>query len=309
MDTRLLKIFRTIAHHRGLSRAAVELHLTPSALSHALKNLEMEVGCRLFDRSGNQLVLNQAGEHLLSGIEEPLKALERTAASVKELAQWGQGQLRVGAPASACQYLLPNVLRSLRRESPRMHLLVESGDMPHLIHLLRERRIDLAVGVEPEHAPDLHFSPLFEDELFFVLSPSHAWNDGRTLTPGEMARQTLILYQRNGPTAHLVSRYFREQGCEPSATMAVASIPGIKEMVRMNLGIGVMAPWAAESELSKGTLRMRPPGGKALKRRWVIAHLAARALTLGETRFCKLCRAEATGLRKVRKDLPSPKGS
>jgi DNA-binding transcriptional LysR family regulator len=87
--------------------------------------------------------------------------------------------------------------------------------------------------------------------------------------------------------------------------MEVASIPAIKELVRMNLGVAVLAPWAAEAELARGSLRMRPVGTKALRRRWVMAHLAGRPLALAEERFFKLCRAQATGLRKVRKDLPA----
>ncbi len=302
-------MFRAIARHGGLSRAALELHLTPSALSHALRGLEAEVGCRLFDRSGRQLVLNQAGEHLLAAIEEPLNALENAAAALRELGQWGQGRLRIGAPASACQYLLPPVLRALRAGFPRLQIHVESGDMPHLVDLLRDRRIDVAVGVEPDHAPDLHCSAVFEDELFFTFSPRHPWSDNSPISPADIARQTFILHQRTGPTARLVARLFEELGCEPGTTMAVASIPAVKELVRMDLGVGVMAPWAAELELTRGTLRMRPLERRAWTRRWVVARLAARSATLAEERFGRLCRTEATRLRKVRRDLPHPRTS
>ena len=80
-----------MARHGGLTRAAKELHLTPSALSHSLRSLEDEGGCRLFERVANRLVLNQAGEYLLAGIEGPLEALERTATSVRELARGREG--------------------------------------------------------------------------------------------------------------------------------------------------------------------------------------------------------------------------
>src|SRR5690606_24530990 len=165
-----------------------ELHLTPSALSHALKSLEAEVGCRLFDRAGNRLFLNQAGEQLLEGIAEPLQALDRVAASIRDLARWGHGRIRVGVPPAACQYLVPPVLRELRREFPKIKLVVETGDTPQLITRLRERQIDLAIGVNPDRSADIEHRPLFEDELFFVFSPTHPWNDRRAPLPEDVAR-------------------------------------------------------------------------------------------------------------------------
>jgi DNA-binding transcriptional LysR family regulator len=66
--------------------------------------------------------------------------------------------------------------------------LVETGDMPQLVTWLRDHRIDVAVGVEPDHSPDLEQRLLFEDELFLVLSATHPWNDGRPLPAHEFDR-------------------------------------------------------------------------------------------------------------------------
>src|SRR5262249_25479559 len=113
MDVRLLKVFSAIARHGALPAASRDLHLSASALSHALKALESELGARLFDRVGRRLVLNQAGEQLLMQIEEPLAALDQATRAIKELGRWGHGRLRLGAPASICQHLLPEVLRDV----------------------------------------------------------------------------------------------------------------------------------------------------------------------------------------------------
>lgn len=307
MDTRLLRIFRAVAKHSGLANAARELHLTPSALSHALKSLETEVGCRLFERVGNKMILNQAGEHLQAGIEQPLRAIENAAAAVKELSHWGHGRLRVGASVTACQQILPHAFRELKNEYPQIHLAVETGDMPHLITLLAEHHIDLAIGVEPEQVKDLELRPLFEDELLFVFSNSHPWNDGRTLSKEEIRSQALILYQRNSPTTRLVTQYFRNQRIELGPMMEVASITAIKEMVKLNIGVSILAPWTVDPELSRRVFKMRPLGTKALRRRWVVAHSAQKRLTLAEEKFCRLCRNQATALRKDRKELPTAK--
>jgi LysR family transcriptional regulator, low CO2-responsive transcriptional regulator len=304
MDTQRLRIFRAVVRHNGLPNAARELNLSPSALSHALKALEQEIGCRLFERTGNRLVLNYAGEQLLAGVEGPLLAIESAAASVRELGRWGQVRLRVGVPVTACQHILPGVFRQLRKEFPKAPLLVETGNMTQLIALLRENRIDLAIGVEPERGPDLELRALFDDELLFVLSASHPWSSGRPISRDAIRQEALILYHRTSRTSQLINHYFQDLDVDPWCTMEIASISAIKAMVQLDLGVSVLAPWVVDSELSRGTLKMRPLGSKSLKRHWVIAYLARRRLSLVEERFSVLCRAQVTGLRLDRKDLP-----
>lgn len=304
METRHLKVFRAIARHGGLVRAARELCLSTSALSCALKLLEAELGCRLFERTRSQMVLTYAGEQLLASIEEPLQAIETAAASLRTLGQWGQSRLRIGAPVTLCQQVLPTVLQNLRGEFPKTSVVVETGNMTQLISLLQESKIDLAVGVEPENTTGLEVSPLFEDELLFVLSAHHPWATGRPLSRTDLRQQPQIVYHRRSRTAQLVSRYFQDLDVDPLYTMEIASISAIKAMVQLNLGVSVLAPWVLDNELRRGILKMRPLGPKALRRRWVTAHLVSHRLSLTEARFCRLCRAQVSTLRLDRKDLP-----
>lgn len=304
MDTRLLKVFHAIAKHGGLAKAAHALHLTPSALSHGLKSLETELGCRLFHRHGTGMVLNQAGEQLLAGIEGPLAAIEQATTSVKELNRWGQPWLRIGAATTVCQSFLPTVFSEISREFSNLQLILESGDMPDLVSKLRDHRIDLAIGVDCESHADLESQPLFEDELLFAVSNQHAWNVSRPLSRDEIRKQPLILYQRSSPSSQLVMRYFAQCEITPAVSMEVSSVTAIKEMVRLNLGVSVLTPWVADTELSRGQMIMRPLGAKSLRRRWVVSHLKTRRLGLPEETFVRLCRNQATRLRKDRKDLP-----
>src|SRR5882762_9485295 len=102
MELRVLKMFSAVARLGSVAAAAQEISLTPSALSHALRGLESEIGCRLFDRSGKRMVLNPAGEELLARVQEPMAALATAAESVRKLGKWGQTRLRIGAAATIC---------------------------------------------------------------------------------------------------------------------------------------------------------------------------------------------------------------
>jgi DNA-binding transcriptional LysR family regulator len=307
METRLLKMFCAVAESGSLVTAAGKLHLTPSAISHGLKSLETELGCRLFERSGKKMLLNQAGEQLLTQVRPPLAALNAAAEALKQLGKWGKTRLRLGVAASACQHILPGVIRELKRAHPTLELQIESGDTPEMVDVVRANQLELALCIAPDNASGLEVRPVFRDELMFVFAPSHPWASGRTITRDELRTQPLILYQRSSYTARLANKFFRNLDIVPSTVMEIASIEAIKELVKLNLGVSVLAPWTVGRELARGTLKMRPLGSQPLRRNWVVISLAGRRLSLAEETFCRLCRTHAAGLRLDRRDVPSLK--
>jgi len=307
MDTRLLRVFSAVAESGSLVVAAGKVHLTPSAISHSLKSLETDLGCRLFERVGKRMILNQAGEQLLSQIQAPLSALDSAAEAIKRLGKWGQTRLRLGASAAACQHILPKVIGELKKNDGAIELRVESGDTPHSLELLRANKIDLVLGITPENTAGLEFRSIFRDELMFVFSSSHPWSDGRPITREEIRAQQFIIYQRSSVTAELIDGHFRQLEIAPNITMEVDSIGAIVELLKLNLGVSVLAPWTIEQELTRKILKMRPLGTKPLRRQWSVFSLATRRMSLAEENFCRLCRNQTAGMRLERGDVPAIK--
>lgn len=297
-------MFSAVARLGSVAAAAQEVNLTPSALSHALRGLEDEIGCRLFDRMGRRMVLNPAGEELLGRVTEPMAALNAAADAVRNLGKWGQTRLRIGAAATLCEILLPRVIRELKRLHPNLRLQVESGDMLELLESLRARRIDLALGVAPEPARGIEVRPLFADEMLLTFSATHEWAEGRALSRDDLRSQPIILYQRNSITGGVVDDHFAQLGVSPSAVMEIGSITAIKEMVKLGLGVSVLAPWVAQRELARGLIKMRPLGPRALRRGWGFVHWSTHKLGLVEEAFYRLCRSHVAALPLDRKDLP-----
>lgn len=307
MDTRLLRVFCAVAESGSLVVAAKKVHLTPSAISHSLKSLETDLSCRLFERVGKRMVLNQAGEQLLAQIQGPLSALNSAEEAIKRLGKWGQTRLRLGASASACQHILPQVIRELKKNDSSIEFRISSGDTPHTLELLRESKVDLVFGIAPENPNGLELRPIFRDELMFVFSSAHPWSDGRSLTREEIRTQQFIVYHRNSVTARLIDKHFRQLDVVPNAAMELDSIGAIIELLKLNVGVSVLAPWTVEHELTRKTLKMRPLGPKPLRRQWSLISLAARRMNLTEENFCRLCRNQTAGMRVDRGDVPALK--
>ena len=87
-------------------------------MSHSIKALEEDVGCRLFDRVGKKVQLTLAGEHLLQSAEKILRQMDLARESLNHLGKWGRTQLRVAASVTICEHILPSVLRLIRERDP-----------------------------------------------------------------------------------------------------------------------------------------------------------------------------------------------
>ncbi len=296
LETRHLRAFSILARTGSFTKAARELHLTQSAVSHAMKALEQQAGCRLLDRTGKKAALTEAGELLLVHAERILSEMAHARAALEKLGKWGQSRLRIGASATACQHILPPVLREFQKEFPRCRIEIEPGDTPEMIELLRAGKIDLAVNLEPRTREPLEFHPLFTDEMQFIVAPTHPWAKEGRIAREDIALQNYILYSQRSYTGALIEEYFAKDEIVLRTTIEMGSISAIKEMVRLDLGITILATWTIAEETADGSLVALPLGKRKLKRRWGVLHWQSRRLSIQEDRFIKLAAARVAKL-------------
>ena len=289
LDSRQLRAFSVLARTGSFTRTAHELHLTQSAISYAMKALEEEIGCRLLDRVGKSVVLTQAGEQLLARAGKILDEMTAARLELSHLGKWGSSRLRIGASTTACQYVLPAVLREFKESFPRCAISIEPGDTPEAIASLRAHRIDLAVNLEPRREDALEFRPLFTDELLFALSPIHPWAKSGRIPRDDIARQHYILYGKTSYTFQMIEEYFRQEKIVLHSLLDLGNMEAIKELVKLGLGISILAPWTAKKELEAGSLITLPLGRRKLKRRWGVLHWKNQRLNLAQETFIRLC--------------------
>lgn len=290
LDSRQLRAFTILARTGSFTETARELHLSQSAVSHSMKALEAEVGCRLFDKLGKKAVLTQAGEQLLARAARVLSEMSEARAELGRLGKWGQSRLRLGASTTACQHVLPGVLREFKDSFPNCAISIEPGDTPEMIEALRNHKIDLAVNLEPRRGEPLDFRPLFTDELQFIVSPQHPWARAGKVERDEIARQNYIVYKRRSYTSEMIEEHFRADDIVLFSQLDMGNMEAIKELVKLGIGISILAPWTAKNEIKAGTLVALPLGKRKLKRRWGILHWEGRRMSMVEETFIGLCK-------------------
>ena len=298
LDSRQLLAFVTLARTGSFTQTARELHLSQPAISHSIKALEEEIRCRLLDRVSKSISLTQAGEQFLEHAKKILSEMAAARERLGELGKWGHGRLRLGTSATACQYILPSVLREFKESFPHCVIHIEPGDTPDALELLHSNRIDLALTLEPQGQTHFEFRPLFTDELQFLASPLHPWARSGRVDTAQIKRQHFILYTRTSYLSEMIHEYFRREGIVLSTSIELGSMEAIKELVKLGLGLSILAPWVAQKELADGSLRALPLGKRKLTRRWGILLRKGQRLSLAQETFIGLCQAVSQNFRQ-----------
>jgi LysR family transcriptional regulator for metE and metH len=237
-----LALVDNIAAAGSLTAASRRMHVTQSAVSQRLASLQARLGVTLFERSGGRLRLTRAGDRVLASARIVGAELQAVAADLKSLVDERDGQLRIGTQCYTCYRWLPFVVRDMREIHPHLTVDVvpEATDSPYAS--LLEDRLDVALVSNPDRDSTLAEYPLFDDELFAVMSATHPLAREPYLLPDQFADETLILYTGNKHA--IVEEVLAPAGVSPGRIIQVRITEAIVELARAGQGIAVIAGWA-----------------------------------------------------------------
>jgi DNA-binding transcriptional LysR family regulator len=297
LDVQQLTVFLAVAEKLSFTRAAEGLFLTQSAVSHQIAKLERALGCELFSREARAVSLTRAGHEMVFQARRVMAALGETEAAVRQAARPGHGRLRIGASTTACQFIIPEALREFRECFPEYALSVVPGDSPTMVEGLLAEQIDLALLIKPARQRQLEFHDLFEDELQFLVSPLHPWAKAGRVDRRQLGDEPMVLHGRNSTTYRMVEHYLARLGVPLRNPIELPDIGAIKELVKLGLGVSVTAEWVVRPEVAQKSLALLPVPTGHLRRKWCVATLSGRKLSVAEQTFLGLCQDVAGQLR------------
>lgn len=305
LDFRLLRMFTLLARTGSFTRTAASLGLTQSAVSHGMRRLEEQLGCSLLYKSGKTTHLTSEGQIFLTHAQRILEAGERATEAVTGRFSESRGTLHVIFSTSVAGLMLAPVLREFRESYPNVSVVIRLEDTPGALRELEAGRCDLAILVEERLPRSLKAHSLFRDEIQLVYSPLHRWAELRRISAREMSREHFLLYQRRSITFLRIEQFFLHQGVQLSSYVEIPSFEIMKQLARLGLGVALMAPWVARTELEEGSLLARSLPRKPIRRHWIVARQANRSIRQPEQTFIGLCQLASRDLGTP----PTPAGS
>jgi LysR family transcriptional regulator, regulator for metE and metH len=272
LDMRHLKLIVAVTEERGLTRAGERLHLTQSALSHQLRDIEGRLGTPLFHRVNKRMLLTPAGERLLQSARRVLDEIRRAEDDIAEMAAGNRGTLRLSTECYTCYHWLPDLLKDFSRRFPgvEVKIVVEATRKP--LGALLDGQLDLAVVTAAARDKRLRYEPLFRDELVMVMTPGHPLAARPYVRARDFAGENLFTYQTLEET-YLYQRLLRPAGVMPARATQVQLTEAMLEMVKAGLGVSVLARWAVAAYVAAGKVAARPLTARGLHRQWSAALL------------------------------------
>jgi DNA-binding transcriptional LysR family regulator len=307
IDSRQLLAFCTLVQTGSFTETAKALNLTQSAISHSVKNLETDLRCQLVTRTGRKINITEDGEELYKEAQNILNQMQGARLRIQDRANWGRGRLRIGASTTACQHILPNVLREFNECFPDCILTITPADTPDLVEMTRHHEIDLALIVTPDGLTDVEIRPLFSDELILVASPLHHFVQISSLRMSKIAQERLVLYNKGSQTFNQIEHFYRQNKLVLENYIELSSMEAIKELVKINYGISFMASWIVENEINAGSLVHISTGREKIIRNWSVAYARDKKLSITEETFLGICESVASTMHPTEKAKPTLK--
>ena len=271
LEVRHLKLVREVSAAGSLTRAGAALHLTQSALSHQLRDIESRLGTALFLRVGKRMVLTPAGERLLRSADDVLAAIERTEEAIRNLSGDKRGVLRLTTECYTCYHWLPGLMKRYRQSHPQVDIRIDVAATSDPITSLVEGRLDIAIISDPVRDRRVVAKPLFEDELVVVLEPHHPLAAKPFLQPQDFAQETLLTYSPKEEST-IYQRVLLPAGVMP-VVQQVQITEAMVELVKAGLGVAVLARWAVDPYVKSGALRAVRLTRLGYRRTWSAATL------------------------------------
>lgn len=271
LEVRHLQLVEAITAAGSVTRAAELLHVTQSALSHQLREIEDRLGTQLFLRVNRRLSLAPAGQRLLDSAQRVLAELRTVEEDIDRLANNQEGVIRISTQCYTSYHWLPALLKAFRKLYPGVEVEIVPEARLRTTEALLAREIDLALVYKDGHDKRLHLHPLFDDEMVVIVARDHPLAEKKYTVAADFADQHLILHAPSEDS--LFAQRLTAENVRPRKYSQVILTEAIIELVRAGLGVSAVARWTIGRELRAGSIVAIPFTRRGLMRKWSAATL------------------------------------
>jgi DNA-binding transcriptional LysR family regulator len=246
MDLRQLRYFEAVARHRHFTRAADELHVAQSAVSHQVQRLEQELGVELLRRTTRSVEPTEAGALVAARALSVLSESDALVAEVEELRGLVRGRLTVGALLFGGELDIPAILAAFTSEFPHVEVGVREGTAQRMLDMLRDGSLDVAFALESERHEGIERLDLSDEELAAAISPRHPLAGDGPLRVEKLAGHALIAFQPGSSTRAMVDAALARARVEPRIAVEANDLALVRSLAARGLGVAVLPRSFAE---------------------------------------------------------------
>ena len=255
-DMRHLRAFLTVARLSNFTRAASELHVSQSALTVQIRQLEDALGVTLFDRSKRRVALTQAGKEVLAPLERIVIDTEAVISHTRDMAGLRRGLVSVAALPSLSAGLLPAVLQEFTKKHPAIPVQVKDMVAERVIEAVKKEEVDFGIGTWMKLDRELKTTPLFTDRLSAFVPKGHLLIMRNRIALRELIEHPLVLTSKGSSVREILEAALRKEKLSVLPAFEVNYMSTVIGLVKAGLGIAVLPAIAENIQASAGIVRV-----------------------------------------------------
>jgi len=274
MDIHHLRIFSSVYRNLSFSKASQELYLSQPTISEHIKNLEEDIGCRLFDRVGRTIIATKEAEIIYPRAIHILEEIERIKEDLLPYEKEVKGSLLIGASTIPGTYILPLLASRFKRIHHNVSFQVLIEDSQKITDMIVDHQLTLGI-VGAIISPDkLKHVPFIQDELILAASPSIMQAD--LISAKELLRLPFVLREEGSGTRKSMEIHLESKNIdinELNVTGILGSTDAVKQALKASLGVSILSRIAVDDELKSGSLKeISIRGMKMMRHFYLVTH-------------------------------------
>jgi LysR family transcriptional regulator, regulator for metE and metH len=274
-----LKVINAIEKNNSMTKAAEVLNVSQSALSHHLKELENNIGERVFERRNKKLWITEAGKKILTTSEIILIELEKLELQLKAIKTGDEGVIRISTECYTTYTWLPQLIRDFNKKFPKVQIQIIAEATRKPLHYLQNGQIDIAiVSSKKEANTTLKYVSILKDELVVIMHNTHQLANNKNIFPKDLQNQSIYVYDSDDKDIGLLQQVLKPNNIVPAHIIKMQLTEVIIEMIKSNLGIALMSKWLTAPLINKDLVLLPFKDKYAMKNWQMVSHSSATAM-------------------------------
>ena len=257
LELRHLKTLTALREHGSLVAAATDLYLTPSAISHQLKELDQWFGVEVVNRRSRPVSFSHVGLRLLKLADDVLPQIQIAHTDIARIVHGQTGRIIFSSECHSCFDWLMPLLNQYRQQYPDVDLDFVSGFESNPHELLQNAEFDLLITADPIALKGIEYFPIFEYESRLVLSNTHPLVRVEKITIQELAEQTLVTYPVDKHRLDIMAKLFIPANLHPKEIRTTELTQMLIQLVASGRGISALPDWVVNEYEQKGWVTSR----------------------------------------------------
>lgn len=245
-DLKHVRAFLTAARVGNFTRAAGELHVSQSAFTTQIRQLEEALGVALFDRSKRRISLTSAGREVLAPLERILIDIEAVVGRTQQLAGLRRGMVTVAVLPSLAAQLLPRAIQRFNHLHPGIVVQIRDVVAEKLIEAVKKDEVDFGIGSRIRMDRELKTSPLLVDKLCGFLCSTHPLCRRESVSLADLVAFPMILTGKDSSVREIVDRALKRENLQPTIAFETNYMSTAISLARAGLGVAVLPETAAD---------------------------------------------------------------